>query len=178
MRRSLSALYRPGSFMTCPSGAGVANGGDHFLQHTDRESSMCRCVRERHASTGRSVAAPSWELSDTAQYPAGSPESGCVLSSCADHVLGAGWARVLGTSCARDCCRMRTTSSSALSGQATCAACASREERQHMVILSVSACQYGQRTAARVGVCARGDRQAVPVRCEGQQHQLLLCMCA
>ena len=174
MRRSLSALSRPRSFMTCPSGAGVANGGDHFLQHADRESSMCRS----HASAGRSVAAPSWELSDTAQYPAGSPESECVSSSCADHVLGAGWARVLSTSCSRGCCRMRTTSSSALPGQATCAACASREERQHMVLLSVSACQHGQRTASRMGVCARGDKQAVPVRCEGQQHQLLLCMCA
>jgi hypothetical protein len=138
MRRSLSALSRPRSFMTCPSGAGVANGGDHFLQHADRESSMCRS----HASAGRSVAAPSWELSDTAQYPAGSPESECVSSSCADHVLGADWARVLSTSCSRGCCRMRTTSSSALPGQATCAACASREERQHMVLLSVSACQH------------------------------------
>ncbi len=139
MRRSLSVVSRPSSLMTCPSGAGVANGGDHFLQHADREGSVCRS----HASAGRSVAAPSWELSDTAHHLAGSPESECVLSSCVDHVLGAGGARVLGTSCSRYCCRMRTTSSSALPGQATCAASASREERQYMVLLSVSACQHG-----------------------------------
>ena len=97
MRRSLSALSRPRSFMTCPSGAGVANGGDHFLQHADRESSMCRS----HASAGRSVAAPSWELSDTAQYPAGSPERpGQLVRICA-HLQALRGAHVSLTAAAR-----------------------------------------------------------------------------